>query len=420
MSLLRKFKFETSGNVATIFAILALPLMYSAGISVDYSRLYSAKSQAQQAADAAALASTQEYDLSDRKLKRFAKKFLKANYPELSNYEKFDITVKRDKEQVVHVSLEGVLPSTFMKVAGFPNMNITVKAAANSSRGFQDIYIMMDRSASLLIADGDKAIADLKAFTNPLIQSSREPSSQWAKKSEPDGCAFACHYIPSNTSSMAWAPDDKTLIETAKDAGIPLRRDRVENSANLMVDEMLISSAGKIRFGILDFAYNAQLTLEPTNNKSSVVRKINEFNSSIEMSATDYPGAFRTLESKIGNQGNGASQSNAKKLIVLITDGLYTYWGNPGGDTQPFKSEFCDSLKAKGFKFGVINIIYDLIPNSAYVKKDVAPIRDSSVADMKSCAASDMYFEANDPDTIEKAFKDMAVAILKRTPRLLY
>ena len=55
MSVFKTYRQNENANVGMMFAILAVPLLISVGVAIDYSRLSSAHNKLQHAADAAAL-----------------------------------------------------------------------------------------------------------------------------------------------------------------------------------------------------------------------------------------------------------------------------------------------------------------------------------------------------------------------------
>src|SRR4051812_2083775 len=57
LSLLNRFRRDRSGNIAVIFSIAVLPVLYSVGCAVDYSRATQYRSKLQAASDAATVGS---------------------------------------------------------------------------------------------------------------------------------------------------------------------------------------------------------------------------------------------------------------------------------------------------------------------------------------------------------------------------
>ena len=80
--MINKYFKSESGSIATSIAILAVPLMCFAGVAIDYASLNNARSNLQEAADAAALASAKELGLvstKDETVKQVASEYVFTN-----------------------------------------------------------------------------------------------------------------------------------------------------------------------------------------------------------------------------------------------------------------------------------------------------------------------------------------------------
>lgn len=402
------FPRNENGAVAIIFAVIVMVLLLAGGGTIDYARNYSDKVTLQNILDAAALAGAAQIDRADA----VSKSYIKANTPVGFNIT--SVKVDTDLQSgTVSVTAKHNVPFYFLPLIGMKIATINAVSTAIAG-GHMDVYFMLDRSASMLIADGDQAIADMNALTYPMF------TSAWTRASESEGCAFACHEVPSDTNSMSWAPDDRPLIDYAIDRDIPLRTRRVTQSAKLMARTMLANSQNRMKIGLLDFGASAELTLPTTSNINQIEDKITEFGpETINKSGTDYELAFNVLDEKIGVQGSGYSEANPQKTVVLVTDGLNTVFYPTADHYGPFKEEFCQSLKTKGISLAVVNIIYDSIPTSWNVRNLADPHRKSASNALKACAEPGMYFEANKPGEIETAFKGLANKIQEQKIRII-
>lgn len=77
-------------SIATTTAVAALPLVFAAGLAVDYTSLLGTRAKLQNAADAAALASARQLGLagsSDESIRSYAKNVVIANIPKTTNNE---------------------------------------------------------------------------------------------------------------------------------------------------------------------------------------------------------------------------------------------------------------------------------------------------------------------------------------------
>ena len=81
--MLKRFLRNNTGNIATIFALAAIPLMGATGAAVDFSRAYQMRTIAQDSLDSAALAANKLIGLKTKAgVEAEAKAFFEANTAE--------------------------------------------------------------------------------------------------------------------------------------------------------------------------------------------------------------------------------------------------------------------------------------------------------------------------------------------------
>lgn len=408
---MKKFLASRNGNFSAIFAVVIVPVILAAGLAVDFARVVGAKSAAQEAADAAAFAIAPLIALKADALKEEGERFFFDNFKHPDLLEAYEFDAKRDIDNSVNITFVGRIDTVFMNVGNFMKMDFSVvSAVSGDANEFTDFYLMLDRSASTLIADGDQAIADLKALTKPMIIGSNR--EYW----DPEGCAFACH------DSEPWIkPAGTSLLQLAKDNGIPIRAQRVQKAASDLVNTVIGENLGA-RAAVFDFAKNSVFSQTPTADLTKIMPRIQDDQiTGLDPGNTRYPEAFKALENVIGAQGVG-SETNPKKMVVLITDGLYTHWTESGDHYDAFSAKFCDVLRQRAISIAVVNIIYDEIPGSTTYLELVAKPKnpETAKAELRKCADAGYYFEANDPGEIEATFKLLAEKLTKKPPRLLY
>ena len=74
MHLLRKFSKDRRGNIAIAFAAVVFPVIFAAGIAVDFGRAFKTRTALQGATDAAALAVAKAKGLSEGERKTLGQK----------------------------------------------------------------------------------------------------------------------------------------------------------------------------------------------------------------------------------------------------------------------------------------------------------------------------------------------------------
>ena len=136
-------------------AVLLLPIMFIVGAMVDYSRVVSSRSKAQQAVDAAALAGAQELANggSVRDAKSIANSYYKAQLTQsMINNSTVQISVSNvSGGQNIIVNSAGVTPTSLMKIIGIDSIDWSVKSTAGRTKVFDsgEITLVLDISSSM-------------------------------------------------------------------------------------------------------------------------------------------------------------------------------------------------------------------------------------------------------------------------------
>jgi hypothetical protein len=128
---LRKMLKDRDGNFAVMTSLLAVPLLLSGGVAVDFSLAVNKKSGMQELADSAALAGASVFDGTNLdKAQAEAKSFIASHSTFLSDGGSSTITAEG---RIVHVELKGASPTSFMSIANIKSVDIAVVASAVSS-----------------------------------------------------------------------------------------------------------------------------------------------------------------------------------------------------------------------------------------------------------------------------------------------
>ena len=159
------------GNVALMFALMALPLAVMAGFGVDLWRQNTAVTSAQSALDAAVLAAAAT-DLEDEDaLTTVVSGYLAANlrHGELSTDYTLEVRFLDDRR--IEGVLEGVTPTFFAALLGWEYLPVNVTATA--TRGSDDLIevaLVLDNTWSMSASDGRTTrIAGLRTAARDLV-----------------------------------------------------------------------------------------------------------------------------------------------------------------------------------------------------------------------------------------------------------
>jgi Flp pilus assembly protein TadG len=203
-SSIAKFRSNKRGNVAVITALCALPLIASIGCVIDYTTASLVKTKLQAAADAAALATvsvnssvvTTAKSMSSAGTvsggSTFATNFFNANLnasPANVGYTNLTPTATvalSGTKMTASVSFTAQVPTYFMGVMGFSNVNISGSSTASYTMPtYINFYLMLDVSGSMSFPSTAAEQARLMAVN---------PDDLQGNPGYPQGCQFACHF----------------------------------------------------------------------------------------------------------------------------------------------------------------------------------------------------------------------------------
>jgi hypothetical protein len=114
------------GNVAMLFAVLALPVIGVVAAAIDYGRAGKVRGTLQVAASAAAQAASTRLEQGRGAVDKTARAMLKANLPEDMRSLPYELKIADDKSSV-EIVMATVVPTTLMSILG--KSEITVEAA---------------------------------------------------------------------------------------------------------------------------------------------------------------------------------------------------------------------------------------------------------------------------------------------------
>ena len=166
---LKAFKRDEQGAIALLFALILLPMMLLMGAGIDYSRSVIDRSQAQDALDAAVLATVKQVPyLTDGELRNMVESFVSANTPAASNINVDLVEISRNPN-TLKVWASGSTKMTFMKLAHVETVDF--KAVSKAEAGNQSIEVVMvlDNSGSM-----SSSMGTLRAASKELVDTLEE------------------------------------------------------------------------------------------------------------------------------------------------------------------------------------------------------------------------------------------------------
>jgi Flp pilus assembly protein TadG len=167
-----RFAGDNQGNIALLFGIAAVPILTFVGAAVDYSRANAARTAMQAALDSTALMLAK--NLSDGIIKTSdidssAQAYFTALYT-YNDAKSITIsttyTAAAGKGSTILVNGKGLIDTSFMKVAGFPNINFNTSSTAAWGNVRMRVAMALDNTGSMA---QDGKIGALRTAASSLV-----------------------------------------------------------------------------------------------------------------------------------------------------------------------------------------------------------------------------------------------------------
>lgn len=129
MTVVGKFSGDSSGNVAPLFGLLMVPMIFMIGLSVDFSRAYDTTSKLQSAADGAAIGVARATAVNNSAATSLGDALVAANTAFLPGDVKLSHSISVS-DNTVTVTANGIVPTIFLAMVS-PSLKVSVKAVAS-------------------------------------------------------------------------------------------------------------------------------------------------------------------------------------------------------------------------------------------------------------------------------------------------
>jgi Flp pilus assembly protein TadG len=179
-------------NAATLFALMAVPLIGAIGIAVDLARAWLVQSRLTTAIDAAALTGARDIALGSRNAEMvnlFWANFARSAPTSQVGFMGATVTgptITQVDQNTMSVSAQASLPTTFMRLFGIPTM--TAKAADQSARATQglEIALVLDNTGSMAGWPIGAVITAATQLTNVLYGHNPSDTGSGGPDTEPN------------------------------------------------------------------------------------------------------------------------------------------------------------------------------------------------------------------------------------------
>lgn len=172
---LARFAGAEQGNIAVIFAIALVPVLTFVGAAVDYSRAVQARSSMQAALDSTALMLSKDLSsgaITTSQISTKAIAYFNALFTDTSALPNVTVTAtytaSTSMGSTIQVNGDGNFTTTFMKIAGFPTLDINT--ASTSAWGMVRMRVAMVLDVTGSMADDGKMPAMQTAAKNLVDQ----------------------------------------------------------------------------------------------------------------------------------------------------------------------------------------------------------------------------------------------------------
>ena len=398
--MMTSFLREKHGSITVATAMVLTTLVASVCFGMEFARVTEIRKNIQGAADAAVLVTTKRHvgTGESAEASRLAEETFRMNLRDDRTVTIDDFTFRSSDADhgtiTVEASVETIVGPVLLSRLG-------ITASATVSEEYLDVYLLVDRSDSMLLAEEGPDMDDMMALSKPMLLTDVHERHY----SEPEGCAFACH------RTEGWETDGKSLYVHAVENGITLRAQRMTNAMRDVIAGTFMDNNETIRVGIVDFAMVTELVLEPTRDLPTLETALARADDRLGP-VTHYPELVDFILASMGESGTGRAENDARRVLVMATDGAHSWWAADGSDHyDPIDPATCLPLKEAGYTLAILNTRYDPLDYSHRYEKYAAPNADLYGPALRACASEGLYFEVGSGEDIVAEFRKISAAI---------
>jgi Flp pilus assembly protein TadG len=404
------FARSRGGNVAIIFALTLMPIVFLIGMVINYSEASQKQVILDAAADAAALAAVdyQAMTQSASAAQTIAQNVFNAQTANIPGLTNTNLTVTVQNSGLGRTALisyqaqsTNVFPGIFKNAWSISGSS----QAASAIPPNIDFYLLLDNSPSMAIA----------ATTDGITTMVNATSSQ-------GGCAFACHESDPAADSLG-NPGGVDNYALAQQLGVTTRIAVLASATQQLMTTATQTQTlynNQYRMAVYTFSTGLQTVATLTSNLSSVqtqagsidvieVYKNNWLTSSNNNSDTDtnFDAALNGINSIMPNPGTGTQTSTPQEVLFLVSDGVEDEMVNGGRQQSVLNTNLCTTIKNRGIRIAVLYTTYLPLPTNSWYNTYIAPFQANIAPTMESCASPGLYFEVSPSQGIPEAMTQL-------------
>ena len=411
-SFTKRFRKNQRGNVAFIFAMLAIPVFAIAGSAVDFGRAMNTQKELTNAIDAAALAAGSALSLSTDDRVQLAKDYFKGNFktPKFATIGEPTVTVEDLK---ITIKVIGSVETAFLGVLAIKNIAVAASNEVILATKKVEVVLALDNTGSMA---GSKVNA-LKTSTNHLLDILFDNASQ--SDSVKVGIVPFAEFVNIGTEykNKSWFNIDKSTNiyceQTNWDGDFETRNKcksfkytpaswkgcvKPRDNPNDATDAP--ATASDPISGVPGPCHVQPLTRLSSNRNDLHADVVKMQASGWAYMPIGLSWAWRLL-APVDPFAEAASYEDEEweKSILLFTDGSNTArYRNTRGSADSRTTAVCNGIKSKNIKVYTVTL----------------EVTDNTVKSLlRDCATnSHHYFDATDSTSLEAAFETIAIDIL--------
>jgi Flp pilus assembly protein TadG len=456
---LRSFLRSSRGNVAMIFAISLIPLIYLTGMGVDYGSAAMREAQLNAIADSASLAAVTPsimgtMNQGDQPSITAATNTFNAQVGSIAGVSNPSVTVTvadTITTRTVTVSFTGTSQNFFPSVLGRQTIALSgTSQAVGSVAPNINFYLLLDDSPSMGIPATTSGIQTL--INNTSAQG---------------GCAFACHEsnpsadslgnpknVQCTTGGKQFPSGGEDNYSLAVCLGLTLRIDNLRTAVqNLASTATTTEQNYSATYQMALYTFDANFTtiaalpnsLSSVNSEANSIQLLEVYDNNNLTSGngnndedTNWDSAMTQINAAMPVPGNGtnAKGDTPQEVLFIVTDGMIDESEPTGGSSgmatqygdvccgsrqqstiNPLSSggsevdkDWCTTIKNRGIRIAVLyTAYYALGTSNSWFNSYVAPLippsasQDNIGAQLQSCASPGLYQEVTTDGDITAA-----------------
>jgi hypothetical protein len=421
---------HNGGTVATVTALLIIPLTFALGLAYDYTMASNRKDQINGMADAAALGAVTPAMMmqsSSAAQTRSTALFLdQVQNVSGATVSPADVAVTVTDTPLgatitrnVTLTYKAASPNVFAGILGQSAFQIGGSAAATSGGAPNiDFYLLLDDSPSM-------EIGATQADINTMVSHTSKQSG---------GCAFACHESNPSAADVAGNPNGEDNYKLAHDLGVTMRIDLVNTATqNLMTTAQSTESQNHAayRTAIYTMDYNftslQALTSDLTAAQKSAanIASPTVYNNNCLTKSNCNDDADSELDQGLSNINTampspGGGTNNAgdapQEVVFIVSDGLIdktvASGGNCGYSTRTCAgintlADWCTTIKNRGIRIAFLYTTYYPLTTNPFYNQHIAPFQSQIATDAQNCASQGLFFQVDTGGNISDALQTL-------------